>query len=453
MSQVETVTSVPDLEAEQQKYAESNRLRERAKRLIPAGAHTYSKGDDQFPQLSPGFFVRGKGARCWDPDGNEFVDWGMGLRSVILGHAYEPVLEAVREQIELGSNFSRPAPIEADVAEMLVDLIPCAEMVKFAKNGSDATSAAVRLARAYTGRDIIVRCLDHPFFSVNDWFIGDTLVGAGIPDGVKNLTKNFRYNDIDGLREVLEANRGNVACIILEASTTEHPKPGFLETVRKLADEHGAVLIFDEIISGFRWHARGAQTYYGVTPDLAAFGKAMANGFSMSALVGRREIMSLGGLEHDKPRVFLLSTTNGGETHSLAAAKASLEILRKGEVTAHGWRVGELLTRELNAMARELGLERHVKMTGIECSPYLLFTNEEGAVDMKLRTLYLQETIRHGVLIPCFAISISHGDLEIEQTLEASRRALTVCRQAVDAGTTDGLLVGPATKPVFRKFN
>jgi glutamate-1-semialdehyde 2,1-aminomutase len=442
--------TLPDLEMT---FAESQRLRQRAAELIPAGCHTYSKGDDQFPQLSPGFFVRGKGAHVWDVDGNEFIDWGMGLRSVILGHAYEPVLAAVRPMIELGSNFSRPAPIEAEVAEILVDLIPCAEMVKFAKNGSDATSAAVRLARAYTGRDLVVRCIDHPFFSVNDWFIGDTAVDAGIPQGVKELTKNFRYNNLEELEQVLDANSGRVACIVLEAATTEHPKPGFLEGVRALADKHGAVLIFDEIISGFRWHERGAQTYYGVIPDLAAFGKAAANGFSFSALVGRRDIMSLGGLEHDKPRVFLLSTTNGGETHSLAAAKATLQILRQGEVTAHGWRVGNLLTDEINAMARELGIESQVRMTGIACSPYITFFGPDGALDARLKTLYLQETIRHGVLIPCFAISYSHGEAEVAQTLEASRQALRVVRQAMERGTTDGLLVGGPIKPVFRKFN
>ena len=215
-------------------FNKSNALRERAHKLIPAGAHTYSKGDDQFPQLSPGFIIKGKGSRVWDADGNEFIDWGMGLRAVSLGHAYEPVLEAVREQLALGVNFTRPSTIEAEVAELLVELIPSAEMVKFAKNGSDVTTASVKLARAYTGRDIVVRCAEQPFFSVNDWFIGDTPCNAGIPIEVQNLTKRFSYNNIESLENILREYDGNIACVIMEPASIEHPNPGFLEKVREL---------------------------------------------------------------------------------------------------------------------------------------------------------------------------------------------------------------------------
>ncbi|CAB3638665.1 Glutamate-1-semialdehyde 2,1-aminomutase 2 [Achromobacter spanius] len=230
-----------------------------ANQLIPGGGHTYSKGDDQFPELSPGFITRGKGSQAWDLDGNQFLDWGMGLRSVCLGHAYEPVLDSVRKQLENGVNFTRPAPLEAELAQLLVDLVPCAEMVKFAKNGSDVTTAAVRLARAFTGRDMIIRCLDHPFFSVDDWFIGDTAMDAGIPQSSKDLTRHFPFNDAKALERLLEENNGKVACIILEAAATSAPVPGFLERVRELATQHGAVLVFDEIISGFRWNVRDAR--------------------------------------------------------------------------------------------------------------------------------------------------------------------------------------------------
>ena len=434
-------------------FIKSDALRQRAKALIPAGAHTYSKGDDQFPLLSPGFIVRGQGARVWDPDGNEFIDWGMGLRSVILGHAHEPVLEAVRTQLELGSNFTRPNPIELEVAEMLVDLIPAAEMVKFAKNGSDVTTAAVKLSRAFTGRDLVVRCQDQPFFSVNDWFIGDTPCNAGVPQAIQDLTKHFRYNDADHLSEVLEANRGRVACVILEPAAASHPAPGFLERVQELTRSHGAVLIFDEMITGFRWHARGAQHYYSVTPDLATFGKAIANGFALSALVGRRDIMSLGGLEHSKPRVFLLSTTNGGETHALAAAKATVSALSDGRIIADIWRKGQLLLDGFNALAGEFGLQSRVRMAGVPCSPHLSFLTESGEPDLALRTLYLQETIAGGVLIPYISISHAHSDADIDGTLAASREAFSVLRQAIDRNSVDGLLIGPAVKPVFRRYN
>ena len=434
-------------------FKESNRLRSKAQNLIPAGAHTYSKGDDQFPELSPGFIVKGKGSRVWDPDGNEFLDWGMGLRSVILGHADERVLTAVKAQLELGSNFTRPSTMETELAERLVELIPSAQMVKFAKNGSDVTTAAVKLARAYTGKDVIVRCLDQPFFSVNDWFIGDTACNAGVPVAIQQLTKNFRYNDIESLERVLNDNKGNVACVILEPASTEHPHPGFLEKVKELTHKHDAILIFDEMISGFRWHPQGAQTYYGVTPDLSTFGKAIGNGFSVSALVGKKEIMELGGLDHSKPRVFLLSTTHGGEAHALAGAKATIEVLKDGKVIQENWLKGQALIDGFNSIAKEFALSDYVKMAGVACSPYQIFLDKEGKVDFSLRTLYLQEMIKEGILIPYIAIADAHRNQDIERTLKSSRKAMGVLKEAIEQGSMDGLLVGKAVKPVFRKYN
>lgn len=434
-------------------FSESDRLRLKAKRLIPGGAHTYSKGDDQFPQLSPGFFVRAKGVKAWDPDGNEFLDWGMGLRSVCLGHAHEEVLEVVRRQLKNGVNFTRPSLLEAELAERIVDAVPCAEMVKFAKNGSDVTTAAVRLSRAYTGKKIVIRCLDHPFFSVDDWFIGDTPINAGIPEEISSLTKHFPYNDADALESLLSKYKGQVACVILETAATKAPADGFLERVREVTKQHDVVLIFDEIITGFRWHYGGSQTYYGVTPDLATFGKAMANGFSLAALVGRRDIMELGGLEHDKPRVFLLSTTNGAETHCLAAAIKTSEILESGEVINSNWEVGRNLVAGFNTLAERHGLASVARMDGVEISPLISFFNSEGGIDLALRTLFLQETIRRGLFIPYVSISASHREAEVEQTLEAVDGALEVVAKAVEQGSVDGLLVGPVVKPVFRKYN
>lgn len=435
------------------KFDESNRHRLRAKQLIPGGAHTYSKGDDQFPQLSPGFITHAKGALAWDPDGNEFLDWGMGLRSVCLGHAYEPVLEAVRAQLGRGVNFTRPSLLEADLAELLVDLIPAAEMVKFAKNGSDVTTAAVRLARAYTGRDLVVRCVDHPFFSVNDWFIGDTPMDAGIPQSTKDLTKNFPFNDAIALESLLDEHTGQVACIILEPAATEAPRPDFLKKVRELATTHGAVLIFDEIISGFRWDVRGAQHFYSVTPDLATFGKAMANGFSLAALVGRQDIMQRGGIEHEYPRVFLLSTTNGTETHSLAASMCTITTLRDSSIVKENWDTGRSLREGFNEIAKRHGISSYASMRGVDISPWVAFLDSHGNLDLSLRTLFLQEIIRHGVLMPYISISASHRGAEIARTLDAFDKALAVVAQAIESKSVSSLLVGPVVKPVFRKFN
>jgi glutamate-1-semialdehyde 2,1-aminomutase len=428
-------------------------MRERAHRLIPAGCHTYSKGDDQFPESAPSFISKGKGSRVWDTDGREFVDWGMGLRSVILGHADETVLSAVRAQLELGSNFSRPAPLEADLAELLIETIPCAEMCKFAKNGSDVTTAAVKLARAYTGRDLVVRCQEHPFFSIDDWFIGDTPCDAGVPQTIKEMTKRFSFNDLGSLQIVFDTYPGQISCVIVEPATAVEPRGSFLQDVIDLCHREGALLILDEMITGFRWHKSGGQAYYGVKPDLATFGKAMGNGFSCSALVGRREIMELGGLRHDKQRVFLLSTTHGGETHALAAAFATVQAIQNTPVIEHIWKIGGQLQQGFNRLAAELGISEWVKAEGLPCSPILVFRDSSGKDSSSLRTLYLQETVKQGILIPYVAPSFAHGPSELDQTLEASRDALKMVARAIEAGNTKGMLSGPATKPVFRRFN
>src|SRR5262245_10722311 len=300
-------------------------LAKRFTATIPGGSHTYAKGNDQYPEGLAPYLVRGKGCHVWDVDGNEYIEYGMGMRAVTLGHAYSPVVQAAQRQMNLGTNFTRPATIELECAETLLSLIPGGEMAKFAKNGSDVTTAAVKLARAYTARDMVAICAEHPFFSTDDWFIGTTPVSAGIPKVVADLTVAFHYNDIAGVKALFERYPERIACLVLEPATHQEPMNGFLHETQRLCRQHGALLIFDEMITGFRWHLNGAQTLYGVDPDLSAFGKALGNGFSVSALVGKREIMELGGLDHPKDRVFLLSTTHGAETHALAAAQAVME--------------------------------------------------------------------------------------------------------------------------------
>jgi glutamate-1-semialdehyde 2,1-aminomutase len=435
------------------KFDRSNELRERAHAVIPGGAHTYSKGDDQFPEMAPGFLVRGSGSRTWDVDGNEFIDWGMGLRSVILGHADPGVVRAVSAELGKGSNFVRPSPIEVEVAELLQANIPSAEMVKFAKNGSDCTTAAVRLARAFTGRDIVARCAEQPFFAVHDWFIGDTDCSAGVPDIVRSLTKRFHYNDLASLNALLDQNPGRVAAVILEAASTEAPVAGFLEGVRDVCTRHGTILIFDEIITGFRWHARGAQALFNVIPDLSTWSKGLANGFSASALCGRRDVMEIGGIRHDVDRVFLLSTTFGGETHHLAAVRETATRVFQGGVVERIWEVGKALVAGLRAAADDAGIGRSALTLGYDCSPYQVFLDKDGRPSLELRTLYVQEMIKAGVLIPYIAPSAAHTEEDIERTVTAGRAAMSILAKAMNAGSTRGLLVGSPTKPVFRRRN
>jgi len=262
-------------------YTRSNEVQKKSHTLIPGGAHTYAKGDDQYPELAPGFLERGKGCHVWDLDGNEFIEYGMGLRSVTLGHAYEPVVEAAYRQMQLGINFTRPSSIEVECAEEFLSFIDGAEMVKFAKNGSDVTTAAVKLARAYTGRDLVAICVDHPFFSVDDWFIGTTDMSAGIPQAVKDLTVKFHYNDIEEVQSLFAKYPNQIACLFMEVERLEPPKEGFLQQVKELCHANGTLLIFDEIITGFRWHMGGAQKYHGIIPDLSTFGKAMGMDFQL----------------------------------------------------------------------------------------------------------------------------------------------------------------------------
>jgi glutamate-1-semialdehyde 2,1-aminomutase len=432
-------------------FSRSRALQPRAHQLIPGGAHTYAKGDDQFPESAPGFIARGKGCHVWDVDGNEFIEYGMGLRAVTLGHAYESVVEAAYRQMQLGTNFSRPARFEVDLAEALLAVIDGAEMVKFAKNGSDVTTAAVKLARAYTGRDLVAICGDQPFFSTDDWFIGTTQMNAGIPQAISEMTLKFHYNDLKSLWKLFDDYPERIACVMLEAEAVTPPASGFLSELKQLCEQKGAVLIFDEMITGFRWHIGGAQKFHRVTPHLSTFGKAMGNGFAIAALCGKRDIMRLGGLDHDQPRVFLLSTTHGAETHALAASLESIRIYREQPVIEFLWRQGAMLRAGVTEAIARHGLANHFELAGQPCNLIYRTKDENGNPSQALRTLFLQELIRGGILAPSFVVSFSHTDQDIEHTIDVVDQALGVYALALQDGIHRHLL-GRPVKPVNRKF-
>jgi glutamate-1-semialdehyde 2,1-aminomutase len=430
---------------------QSRSLRERAHAVIPGGTHTYAKGDDQYPDEAPAVLMRGEGCRVWDAAGNEFIEYGMGLRAVSLGHAHPRVTEAAVRQMRVGVNYTRPAPIEIECAELLAELVG-ADMVKFCKDGSTATTAAVKLARAHTGRDYVALCEDHPFFSYDDWFIGTTPMNAGIPRAISELSLTFRYNDLASLEALFDSHPGSVACVILEPERTDPPQDGFLTGVQALCAEHGAVFILDEMITGFRWHLGGAQAYYGLSPDLSIFGKAMANGFSLSALVGRREIMERGGIRHDGERVFLLSTTHGAETHALAAAVETMTIYRDENIVDKLWAAGTRLSDGINRVASELGVSEHFLAVGKPPSLVYATRDRSGRPSQAYRTLFLQEMIDRGFIVPSFVVSAAHEDQDIDRTIEAVRSALVVYAAALEQGS-ERFLRGPSVKPVFRRFN
>ncbi len=389
-------------------FTRSKELQKTSHLMIPGGAHTYAKGDDQYPELAPAFIAKGKGCHVWDVDGNEFIEYGMGLRSVTLGHAYEPVVEAAYRQMMLGSNFTRPASIELECAEKLLSMIDGAEMVKFAKNGSDVTTAAVKLARAYTGRDLVAICADHPFFSCDDWFIGTTGMPAGIPQSIQDLTVKFHYNDLQSIQDLFSQYPGRIACLILEAETVEGPQDHFLHKAQQLCHANGALFILDEIITGFRLHRGGAQTLHGIVPDLSTFGKALGNGFSISALVGKRDIMQLGGFQHSRERVFLLSQTHGAENHTLAAAIATMEVYENNDVVGFLYRQGERLAAGVQKAIAENHLQGHFEVIGKPCNLVFVTKDQQGNRSQDFRTLFMQEIIKRGVLGPSFVVSYSH---------------------------------------------
>lgn len=431
-------------------FDHSEHLRQKSHRLIPGGCHTYAKGDDQYPKLSPGFIQAGRGCHVWDMDGNEYIEYGMGLRAVTLGHAFPSVIAAVSRQLAAGSNFTRPTPIEVECAERFLSITGTAEMVKFAKDGSTVTTAAVRLARAFTGRDLVAICADDPFISYNDWFIGTTAMRAGIPQATNRLVLTFRYNDIGSVERLFDEFPNDIACLIFEFERAQPPRDGFLQRVRELCTRHGALMIADEMITGFRWPLGGAQKYHGVRADLATFGKALANGFSVSALAGRREIMELGGLHPGKERVFLLSTTHGAETHALAAAIATIEVYEREDVVGHLDRQGRRLMAGAREAAAAAGVSAYFDVIGRPCNLVYATRDQSGAPSQAFRALFLQELIRNGVLAPSFVVSYSHGDDDIDRTIDAIGRALRVYRLALEGGI-DHYLVGPPVRPVFTR--
>ena len=432
-------------------FAESTRLQRRLHELVPGGAHTYARGCDQYPESMAPILTRGEGARVWDVDGNEFVEYGIGLRSVTLGHGYRPVVDAVAAAIGDGVNFSRPTVHEVAAAEDFLTMVPTAEMVKFAKNGSDATNAAVRLARAHTGRERIVVCRQ-PFFSTGDWFIGTTDMATGIPTTTVEQISRFDYNDLESLAAVFRNHPGEIAAVVMEPATAlAEPAPGFLEGVRSLCDNEGALLVFDEMITGLRWSAHGAQSVYDVTPDLSCWGKALGNGFPISALAGRRAVMEAGGLATDRDRVFLLSTTHGPETASLAAFRAVAAAYTDSAPVARMETAGARLADGVNAAARAAGLADYVHVVGRPSCEVFITRDHDGVPSQQYRTLFLQEMLDRGVLGQSFVVSAAHTDDDIDATITATTEAMEVYRRAIDAGGVAGFLRGRPVAPAIRR--
>ncbi|MGQ9797932.1 MAG: aminotransferase class III-fold pyridoxal phosphate-dependent enzyme [Ignavibacterium sp.] len=409
--------------------------------LIPAQTQTLAKGPGQnIKGVAPKYLQRGKGSHVWDVDGNEYIDYTMAVGPLSLGYAYDKVDEAIKEQLKDGITFSLMHPLEVEVAQLINKVVPNAESIRYSKVGADVTSAAVRLARAYTGRNKVLCCGYHGW---HDWYISVTDRNKGIPQQIQDLTFTFNYNDI---QSVIDSIDEDTACVILEPFVFEEPKDNFLHKLRDVCTQNGTVLIFDEMWTGFRVAVGGAQEYFGVKADLACFSKAVANGMPISILTGKKDIMKL--LEKD---VFFFSTF-GGEALSLAAVKATVTEIIEKNVPAHLAKQGKKLKDGYNSIAQKLGMD-YTKCSGFDCRTIITFDGEKsGCNPLEMKSLVQQEMIKRGILWGGFHnVSFSHTDEDIEYTLKAYEDVLPILKKAVDEKNVKQYLRGEPVEPVFRK--
>ena len=421
-------------------FKQSEQLLARAEQSIPLGSQTFSKSKTAYPYgVSPFFIERGKGCQVWDVDNNQYTDFVSGLLSISIGYCDEDVDAAVLEQLKSGVTFSLPHRLETEVAEMIIDMVPCAEMVRFGKNGSDATSAAIRLARAFTNNEHIAVCGYHGW---QDWYIGTTTRDLGVPESTKALTHTFQYNNIDSLKQILTQNK--FAAVIMEPMSLTYPDDSFLHKVKAVCHQHGALLIFDEMITGFRFSKGGAQELFNVTPDLATFGKGMANGYPISAVVGRKDVMML--MED-----IFFSGTFAGETLSLAATKAVLNKINTRNVLPHIHAMGEQLQDGLQQILADMGKPNWLKLCGhpswsflqiLDCAPYSCW---------QLKSLFLQEMTRKGILLGGgHNLNYSHQSEDIEELLCAYREVLPLLADTINQQNFEQKFHGNVLQPLFK---
>lgn len=424
------------------RYSNSEKLLERALRTIPLGSQTFSKSKTQYPLgVSPFFIRQGKGSKVWDVDDNEYVDFINSLAAITLGYCDPDVDAAVRAQLEDGVIFSLPHPIEMQVAEQIVKLVPCAEKVRFGKNGSDATAGAIRIARAFTGRDHVAVCGYHGW---QDWYIGTTARNRGVPQATRDLSHTWTYNDINSLARLFQEYPDKIAAVILEPMNVAEPLPGFLEEVKALAHKHGTLLVFDETVTGFRYAIGGAQQHFGVTPDLATFGKGLANGYPVSAVVGRADVMQL------MDEVFF-SFTFGGETLSLAAALATMQKLEREPVTETLYSQGNKIITGLRARIAAAGAEDFLSVVGNPTWSFFVIKDVAAYNQWQIKTLFLQEMFARGILtIGSHNMSFSHSDADLDKLFSAYDEVIPMLVEGVRRNKLESMLRCQPLQPLFK---
>lgn len=424
------------------KFNKSQELFKKVSKNIPLASQTFSKSYLQYIKgQAPLFITHAKGCRVWDVDGNEYVDFINGLLPIILGYQYLAVDKAIGGQLKKGIIFSLPSPLENELAELLIKHIPCAEMVRFGKNGSDATTGAIRLARAVTGRDQVAVCGYHGW---HDWYIGSTTKNLGVPKSTQKLTHKFVYNNIKSLEKIFEDNKNKVAAVIMEPMNYVDPEKGFLKKVKELAHKNGALLIFDEVITGFRFGMGGAQKLFGVTPDLAAFGKSMANGMPISALAGRRKYM-------EKVEDIFYSFTAAGENLSIAAAIATIKELEKKKVIKYIWKLGKYLQDDTNKLLKNNGLVEIIKVQGKPCWQVFIIKPTKRFSDLEIKSFIQQELLQAGFLwYGSHNMSFSHTKKDVDTLLATYSRIFKKLKELIDSGKLKEKLKGGPITNIFK---
>lgn len=427
-----------------QSFKKSNELLKRELKVSPLAAQTFSKSYRYFCKgIAPSFMDHGEGCYLYDVDGNKFVDYMCALGPITVGYNNPKVNEAVINQVKKFSSGSLQSELEVQLAEKLCQIVPCAEMVRFVKNGGDATTSAIRLARAYTGKDMVLMSGYH---GMNDWSIGASENKKGVPQAVCELTKTFKYNDLDDLKAKLEEAKGKVAAVILEPIQSTGPKAGYLQAVKNLAHEYGAIFIFDEVVSGFRYALGGASELFGVTPDMAAFGKGMGNGYAISAVAGKKEL-----LQQIEKGVFV-STTFGGDSVPMAAALATISILEQPGFYDHITKIGTIQKEGIAKLIDKYSLQDVLSTNGMPAHAGVAFKGHGSLSYLDIQSVYSQTMIENGILVfAIYNLCGSHTEKEAALYLEATDKAFALIRQAVDADNVDSILRGGKVDPVFKR--
>jgi glutamate-1-semialdehyde 2,1-aminomutase len=423
-------------------YVNSTKLLERALKTIPLASQTFSKSITQFPPgISPLFISHGKGSHVWDEDGNEYIDFINGLAAVSIGYADKEINDAVKNQLDNGIIFSLPHKLEMEVAEMMVSMIPCAEKVRFGKNGTDATSASIRLARAYTGKEHVLVCGYHGW---QDWYIGTTSRDLGVPTAVKNLTHKFEYNNFNNVVSLFEEFQDNIAAVIMEPMNISWPKDNFLKNIQEICKKNKSLLIFDETITGFRFSNGGAQELFDVCPDLATFGKGMGNGFPISAVVGSSKVMKY------MEEIFF-SGTFGGETASLSAVKAVINKIKTEDIVKKLSSVGAVLMDGIDKIISKYKAENFISIGGHPSWSILVFHDTKKFTSWEIKTLFFQEMFKRGILtIGSHNISASHSLKDIEKALDAYDYVIKLLSVSISDESLINLLEVDPIEPLFK---